>query len=147
MVTESVAAANTQIVLVPHAVLKRKKVVAVSLTAEVEPLAPGGGVPSGVVTFIMVQKKTRKTLGTAALNGGQATLTLKPASVLNKSITITYGGAGGFQSAVLAPLRLTSRSLASAARLAPKEHPAARKAATMVVPAGPGRHHLSLISR
>ena len=52
-------------VLVPHAVLKRKKVVAISLTAEVEPVAPGGGVPTGVVTFMF----KKKTLGTAVLTG------------------------------------------------------------------------------
>ena len=42
-------------------------------------------------------KKTKKkvkvtTLGTAAVSGGEATLTLKASKVLNKAITIVYSG-------------------------------------------------------
>jgi hypothetical protein len=111
-VSESVGPAGSQIVLVPHAVFRKKKVVALSLTAEVEPLAPGGGVPTGIVTFLV----KKKNLGTVALSGRQATLSLKPASVLNKSITVTYGGAADFRSASIAIPRLTSQSLASLAR-------------------------------
>ena len=116
VVTESVAAADTQVVLVPHAVLKRAKVVALNLTAEVEPLAPGGGVPAGIVTFIV----KKKTLGTAALNGGQATLSLKPASVLNKSITISYGGGDAFLPTSSASTPVTTGSLAAMHRASHK---------------------------
>ncbi len=111
-IAQSVVQAGTEVVLVPHAVLKKKKVVSLSLTAEVEPMAPGAGVPGGVATFLI----KKKTLGTATLSGGQATLTVKPASVLNKSITVIYGGDAGFRSSSLAPLRLTNASLATLAR-------------------------------
>ena len=60
----SVAQAGTQVVLVPHAVLKKKKVVSLGLEATIEPLAPGGGVPTGTVTFELKQKKKVKILGT-----------------------------------------------------------------------------------
>jgi hypothetical protein len=110
--SESVAPADTQVILVPHAILKRKKIASLSLTAEVEPLAPGGGVPTGMVTF----RVKKKTIGTAALSGGQATLTVKPGSVLNKSLTISYGGAAEFRSASLAAPKLTSRSLTTLPR-------------------------------
>lgn len=96
----------------PHAVLRKKKVVSLSLTAEIEPVAPGGGVPTGVVTF----KVKKKILGTASLAGGQATLTPKPARVLNKPITVIYGGAAGFQSTTVAIPRFTTQSAAALAR-------------------------------
>ena len=118
-VSQSVTPDGTAVVLVPHAVLKKKKVVSLTLTAQVEPLAPGGGVPTGVVTF-MIKKKT---LGTVALVGGQATLPVKSRSVLNKPITVIYAGGGDFQSSTLASTKLTSRSLARPA------HSLARKAA------------------
>ncbi len=41
----SVAQAGTEVVLVPQPVFKKKQLVSVNLTAEIEPLAPGGGVP------------------------------------------------------------------------------------------------------
>jgi ELWxxDGT repeat protein len=111
-VSATVSPAGTQIVLVPHAVLKRKKVVALSLTAEVIPMAPGGGVPTGIVTFAV----KKKTLGTSALNGGQATLSLKPAVVVNKSIIVSYGGDGAFLATSLTSPPLTSASLAAVNR-------------------------------
>jgi hypothetical protein len=109
---ESVSPAATQIVLVPHATRKGKKITSIGLTAEVEPLAPGGGVPTGVVTF----RIKNKPLGTSALIGGQVTLAVRPTSVLNKSITISYGGAAEFRPASLTAPKLTSRSLAILSR-------------------------------
>ena len=82
------------------------------LTVEVEPLAPGAGTPSGTVRFVI----GKKTLGTAAIGAGQATLSFKPASILNRPITVTYGGDADFLPAQLAAPRFTSRSLASLAR-------------------------------
>ena len=112
-VPQSVARDGTTVLLVPHPVLKKKKVTRLSLTAEIEPVAPGGGVPTGVVSFMMKKKK----LGTVALVDGQATLSLKPRSILNKTITVTYGGGADFQSSTLSSPRLTSRSLARPARM------------------------------
>ena len=113
-VPQSVAQDGTTVLLVPHPVLKKKKVTRLSLTAEIEPVAPGGGVPTGVVSFMMKKKK----LGTVALVDGQATLSLKPRSILNKTITVIYGGGADFQSSTLSSPRLTSRSLARPARMA-----------------------------
>jgi hypothetical protein len=109
---ESVAQDGTQIVLVPHGIFKKKKVVSVALTATVEPLAPGGGMPTGTVTF----KVKKKTLGTVAIGGGQATLTVKAASVLKKAITIVYAGDGNFTSSTVTPPALARKSLATLAR-------------------------------
>ena len=39
---------------------------------------------------------TEKVLGTAALSGGSATLTVKPKSVLKQPIMILYGGDADF---------------------------------------------------
>ena len=88
---ESVSRSATAIVLVPHAVLKgKKKLSAVGLTATIEPVAPGGGVPTGTVAFEFLTKRRNKvkvtTLGTAAMSGGAATLTFKPNKVLNKPL-------------------------------------------------------------
>ena len=69
----------------------------------------------------------KKRLGTAALSGGQATLAVKPGSVLNKAITIIYSGANGFLSSSLVTPKLTSRSLAvipHALLVKPHSHPA-----------------------
>jgi hypothetical protein len=101
-ITGSVSRAATKVVLIPEPVFKKKhKLVSLGLKAEVQPIAPGAGVPTGTVTF-EVQKKTRKkvteqVLGTVPLSGGSATLTVKPKSVLKQSVTILYGGDGDFQ--------------------------------------------------
>jgi hypothetical protein len=118
--TESVSQAATEIVLVPHPVLKRKKVVSLGLTAEVVPVLPGGGVPTGMVTFEFLLKHGKKpkvkTLGTAALSGGEATLTVKPKAVLNRPITIIYSGDPNYRASTLAPPKLTQTGLKSLAR-------------------------------
>ena len=113
---ESVSQSATAIVLVPHAVLKgKKKLSAVGLTAEIEPVAPGGGVPTGQVTFEFVKKHrkkvTVKTLGTAELSGGEATLTFKPNQVLNKPLTIVYSGDPDFLASMMSPPKLTKSGI------------------------------------
>src|SRR5262249_20886146 len=47
--TESVARAGTQVVLVRHRNVRRKQVVSVGLMAEIRPLSPGAGSPTGTV--------------------------------------------------------------------------------------------------
>jgi len=116
--TESVRQSATAIVLVPHAVLKGKKALsAVSLTAEIKPVAPGGGVPRGQVTFELVSKRGKKThvktLGTAAASGGAATLTFKPSAVLNQTLTIVYSGDPDFQGSMMNPPKLTKSGITS----------------------------------
>jgi hypothetical protein len=110
--TESIARAGTQVILVRHPVFKRKKLVSVGLTAVVAPLAPGGGIPSGTVKFLV----KKKTLGTVPLGGGAATLTLKANSVLNKAVAVIYSGNGDFQPSQGATPVLTRPSLTSPAR-------------------------------
>ncbi len=118
--SESVNKASTKVVLVPQPIFKKKKVMSVGLKAEIEPAAPGSGVPTGSVVFELVKKTKKKskvtTLGTAALSGGDATLTLKPNKVLNKPITIVYSGDADFQSSTVTPPKLTQAELKSMAR-------------------------------
>jgi hypothetical protein len=117
--SESVAQAATSVVLVPHPVLRKKKVVSLGLSAEVVPVPPGGGVPTGMVTLEFLVKHGKKlrvkTLGTAALNGGKATLTVKPNAVLNKPITIIYGGDPDYRASTMTPPKLTQTGLKSVA--------------------------------
>jgi hypothetical protein len=90
--------ASSKSVVVPHARYKNKKVVSLSLEAEVEPVTGGAGVPTGTVIFELLQKhKKPKVLGTARLSGGTATLSVRPAVVLNQSIEIIYSGNADFQ--------------------------------------------------
>ncbi len=106
----SITRASTSVVLLPTPVLKKKKVVSENLTAQIKPSAPGGGVPTGSVTFEIITKKKKKTqtkvLGTAALDGGNATLALKAKSVLQKVITVIYSGGPDFLSSTLTAPKL-----------------------------------------
>jgi Bacterial Ig-like domain (group 3) len=112
---ETVTPDAAQIISVAHKILKKKRLQAVSLTAEIEPLAPGGGLPTGSVTFELLTKQRKKIkvtkLGTAAVVGGQATLTFKPQKVLNKVLTIVYSGDSNFQTATITLPKLTQKSL------------------------------------
>ena len=74
---------------------------------EIEPTSSGGVPPTGIVTF----KLGKKTLGMASLVGGEATLMVKSSRVLNKSITIVYGGDADFLSSAVVPPVLTRKSL------------------------------------
>ena len=78
----AVSQSGTTVVLVTLPVLKKKKLKSEMLTAEIEPISPGGGFPAGTVTFEMLTKKKKKTktkiLGTTTATGGTATLTVKP---------------------------------------------------------------------
>ncbi len=103
--TLSVTRAATQVVLITEPVFKKKhKLVSLGLTVEVQPIAPGAGVPTGTATFevqvkVRLKKKkelVEKPLGTVSLNGGSGTLSVKPKSVLKKPITIIYGGDADF---------------------------------------------------
>jgi len=113
--TETVNRDATEIIVVPHPVFKKKRLKAVSMTATIEPLVPGGGVPTGLVTFELLVKHRKKikvkTLGTAALIGGQATLTFKPQKLLNKTLTIVYSGDTNFEAASVTLPKLTRKSL------------------------------------
>jgi hypothetical protein len=112
----SVAADGTRVVLVPQPIFRKKKQLKwVGLKAEIEPLSPGGGLPTGTVTFELTKKHRKKlkvkTLGTVSVNGGAATLTLKPPKVLKKVITIVYSGNDDFLASQLIPPKLTKKQL------------------------------------
>jgi Bacterial Ig-like domain (group 3) len=113
--SESVARAGTQVVLVPHPVFRKKRFVSVDFTAEIEPLGPGEGTPTGRVAFELLTKRGKKIhtqmLGNVAVAGGQATLLVKASSVLNKSITIVYGGDADFGPSTVTSPRLTQKGL------------------------------------
>jgi hypothetical protein len=113
--SESVAPSPTHVVLVSQSVFHNRKVVSIRLKAEIQPVAPGGGIPTGVVRFASLMKLGKKTktnlLGTAALNHGQAMLTLKPKQVLQKTITVIYGGDPDYLATSLAPFKLPQSAL------------------------------------
>jgi hypothetical protein len=83
-------------------------------------MAPGGGVPTGLVTFEFIKKHRKKinvrTLGTAAVNAGAATVTLKLKQVLSKPITIIYSGDPDYRASTLTPPKLRQKALRSLAR-------------------------------
>ncbi len=92
----TVSPTGTGVVVSQTSVFKKKKLVSVLVTAHVEPSAPGGGVPTGELTFELVKKSKKKQtvtrLGIAGLVGGQATKTFAASRVLHKAITIVYSG-------------------------------------------------------
>jgi hypothetical protein len=116
--TFTITPATTTIVLEPHPVLTRKKVLkGVELTAAIQPEAPGGSLPTGTVTFEFLTKRGKKVkvtkLGTAALSGGTATLTFKPTKVLNQPLTIVYSGDPDFLASTMNPPKLTKAEVAN----------------------------------
>ena len=109
--SETVAQTGTEVVVVENSVFKKKKLMSVRLTSEIKPLAPGGGVPTGEVTFELVTTSKKKvkvtTLGTAAVSGGEATLTLKANKVPQKGITIVYSGDANDKASTVTTPKLT----------------------------------------
>jgi hypothetical protein len=113
--TVTVARAATRIVLTPRGVHKKKKLVSVDLRAEIQPTAPGAGVPTGIVTFEGTKAK-QKLLGTAVVSGGSAALSIKPDRVQKQVVTIIYSGDADFLSSTESTPRLTPASLKDLAR-------------------------------
>jgi hypothetical protein len=113
--SEAVSQDTTNLVLVHHAVYKKKTLKSVQMNAEVEPVAPGGGVPTGVVTFQFLVKRRKKvlvkTLSSAVVSGGSATLTFKPQALIQKTLRIVYSGDKNFGAAAITLPKLTRKSL------------------------------------
>lgn len=64
----------------------------VVLTATVSPVAPGGGTPTGTVTFL----DGGSPIGTGTLSGGTASFISSSLAVGNHTITTSYGGDSNF---------------------------------------------------
>jgi hypothetical protein len=64
----------------------------VTFTATVSAVSPGGGTPTGTVTFT----DGASDLGTAKLSGGQATLATDALSAGSHAISVSYPGGGGY---------------------------------------------------
>jgi hypothetical protein len=76
----------------------------VILNVTITPVAPGGGLPSGTVTF----KEGNKVLGTVTVVGGQASLDLR--RTLPKgthTVTAFYSGDAEFDSSISVPVTFT----------------------------------------
>jgi Bacterial Ig-like domain (group 3) len=113
----------TEVVVTDQGVYNKKHVLtAVTLMAQIKPLS-GSGVPTGTVTFDMVMparmKKVRgmkpgtTVLGTVALTGGEAMLTVKPRMVLKMPLQIIYSGDAYFTASTATPPMLTKAGLRS----------------------------------
>jgi hypothetical protein len=82
---------------------------AITFTAAVQANAPGGGTPTGTITF----KDITTAVGTATLNGsGQATFSTPQLALGTHAITATYGGNTNFTSSVSAIIAETVKSSA-----------------------------------
>jgi hypothetical protein len=111
----TVTRAATRLILNLQEIFKKKHLLFVKLIAEIQPIAPGAGVPTGIVTF-QVRKPRSKILGTAALSGGSASLSVKLNRVQNQVVTIIYSGGPDFLSSTQTTSRLTRASLKNVAR-------------------------------
>ena len=110
---ETVAAAGTQSRLTVQAVRnKRGKIKKVELLSQVLVVSPGGGVPTGVVTYL----RKGRPFKTVALSGGRAELTLKANQALKQSFTIRYGGDANFNASASSAVVPTPKSLKTSAR-------------------------------
>ncbi|MBI3409431.1 MAG: Ig-like domain repeat protein [Planctomycetes bacterium] len=82
----------------------------VTFTATVAAVAPGAGVPVGIVTF----KDGATTIGAAILDGnGQATFTISSLLVGSHSITAVYGGGDNFIDSVSGSITQTVNKAAT----------------------------------
>jgi MBG domain (YGX type)/YDG domain/Bacterial Ig-like domain (group 3) len=108
-----VTIAGTQTTLTAGAVRnKRGKIVDVILESQVRPVLPGGGVPTGVVTYY----RKSHLVASEALVDGSASLTLKAAKALNKGFTVDYSGDTEYDASASAKVTPTKKSLKASAR-------------------------------
>ena len=79
------------------------------LTAGVAPVAPGGGTPSGTISFY---RANGKLMGVNAVSGNSATLILGRSYCLNKTFWAKYNGSSSFLSSETARIQVTNRTMA-----------------------------------
>jgi autotransporter-associated beta strand protein len=93
---------------------------AITFTAAVAAVAPGGNVPTGNVTFVV----DGMPQAPAPLVGGQVTLTLANLSVGNHTIAATYPGDPNFLGSAAAPLTQAVKQAPSSTTLVSSINPA-----------------------
>jgi hypothetical protein len=92
----------------------------VTFAAKVTAVAPGGGIPTGTVTF----KDGATTLATVALNtSGVATFTTGTLAVVTHSLTAVYGGSGSFTGSTVATLTQTVNRAGTTATVTSSANP------------------------
>ena len=92
----------------------------ITFTATVSVSAPGGGTPTGTVTFF----NGPTSLGTRPLALGRATLITSALSLGDHDITVSYGGAASFDGSVSPVLTQTVTRAASRTALTSSRNPA-----------------------
>ena len=114
--SETVTQTGTEVVVVQNPLIESEKRTSVRpksvrLTVDINAWAPGGGVPTGEVTFELLKKTKEKvrvtTLATAPVSGGEAMLTLSRSKVLKKAIRIVYSGDADDKASTVTTARLT----------------------------------------
>jgi len=91
----------------------------VTFTATVAAVAPGGGTPTGVVTF----KNGATVLGTGTLSSGKATFSTSALAVGSRSITAVYGGSMDYGTSTSSVLTQTVNKAASSTTLTSSLNP------------------------
>ncbi|PWU21098.1 MAG: vegetative cell wall protein [Verrucomicrobia bacterium] len=91
----------------------------VTFTATITAVAPGGGTPSGPVTFY----DGSSVVGSGTLSSGQATFTTSSLSVAAHSISAVYGGDGNFNASQVGPFGQTVNKASSTTSLVSSPNP------------------------
>ena len=108
----------------------------VTFTATVAGVSPGGGTPTGTVTF----KDGATILGRRTLDaGGRATFTTSSLRVGRRPITVVYKGSTNYRASTSAKLtQRVRRSRSPATRLSAREHRSQRGEPPALGASGPG---------
>ena len=111
----------------------------VTFTATVAAVAPGGGMPTGTVTF----KNGLTVLGTGTISAGKATFSTSTLTVGAHSITADYTGSVDYNTSVSAVLTQTVNKAATATTMTSSPNPSTlgqtvtfKVAVTVVAPGG-----------
>jgi hypothetical protein len=97
----TVAADGSQVVLKPQMVVRKKKAVMIRLEADIEGMYSGEVAAGGTVRFLIGSR----SLGTAAVVDGKATLLVNAGGVRSRTITVVYTGDRNYTSSTTGPER------------------------------------------
>jgi sugar lactone lactonase YvrE len=93
-ITEEVVPADTRSVFLSPIIRgHRRKWAMLDVSARVESVSPGAGMPTGTITFLV----DGRLLVVRALEGGKATIKARPSWLSKKAVTIVYGGDTNFR--------------------------------------------------